>query len=217
MAPDGKTLSVVGYARGAWAKEPRHLRYFIAAAEAGSTTVVAARARAHAADAYASGLSRLLEALKLLAHIAPTSCPTGARLLSSRGRPEGAGTCERRGRYAVGRATRCHTARTMTAPTTEAIRPAPCPGPYQCIARPRKVATTLPMMPRIVVRINPWGLCGDGEIHRATTPAIAPITIAQMICMAPSTVGRARRLAERMAAWKWRTDGCAPCAAWGSS
>jgi hypothetical protein len=75
MAPDGKTLSVVGYARGAWAKEPRHLRYFIAAAEVGSTTVVAARARAHAADAYASALSRLLEALNVLAPIAPDLVP----------------------------------------------------------------------------------------------------------------------------------------------
>jgi hypothetical protein len=35
------------------------------------------------------------------------------------------------------------------------------------MARPRKVATTLPTIPNTVVNTNPWGLFGDGDSHRA--------------------------------------------------
>ena len=77
----------------------------------------------------------------------------------------------------------CQQPSTMTAPIIEAISPAPWSGPYQWIARPIKVATTLPTMPNTVVRMNPCGLFGEGEIQRAMNPAIAPITIAQIICM----------------------------------
>jgi hypothetical protein len=57
-----------------------------------------------------------------------------------------------------------------------------------------KVATMLPMIPSTVVSTNPLGLFGDGEIHRAMNPAIAPITMAQTNCMlrsAPGTHGSA--------------------------
>jgi hypothetical protein len=73
---------------------------------------------------------------------------------------------------------------TITAPTIEAMIPAPWPGPYRWIARPRKVATTPPTIPSTVVRRKPCGLLGDGDSYLAMKPATAPTIMAQMICMA---------------------------------
>jgi hypothetical protein len=50
-----------------------------------------------------------------------------------------------------------YTKRTMIAPTTAPIKPAPWPGLYQPSICPRKLATKAPTMPRMAVRMNPCG------------------------------------------------------------
>jgi len=44
-----------------------------------------------------------------------------------------------------------------------------------------KIATTLPTIPRTAVRTKPCGLLGEGEIHLAMKPAMAPTIIGQTI------------------------------------
>ena len=59
-------------------------------------------------------------------------------------------------------------------------------GTVQVMARPKKVATTLPTIPKTVVSTKPCGLFGDGEIHRAMKPAMAPTMMAHITCTAQS-------------------------------
>ena len=75
--------------------------------------------------------------------------------------------------------------RTITAPTTAPIKPAPSPGRYQPKDCPRNVATKAPTMPRIVVRMNPLGSFFPGVMNFAITPATKPMIIVQMIPMPP--------------------------------
>src|SRR5882672_4137245 len=65
----------------------------------------------------------------------------------------------------------------------EAMKPAPESALYQPITRPRNVATTLPIIPRTVVKIKPCGLFGPGISHLATSPATKPMITATISCI----------------------------------
>ena len=71
--------------------------------------------------------------------------------------------------------------RMMTAPTTAPMKLVPSLGPYQPIAWPIHVASTEPIMPRTVVRMNPAGFLSPGVIHLAISPARNPMMMAQII------------------------------------
>jgi hypothetical protein len=67
--------------------------------------------------------------------------------------------------------------KTITAPTTAPIKPAPSPGRYQPKDWPRNVATKAPTMPRILVSMNPLGSFLPGVMNFAITPATKPMMI----------------------------------------
>jgi hypothetical protein len=66
---------------------------------------------------------------------------------------------------AGGLAIRPQITRTITAPTTAPIRPAPSSARYQPIACPRYVATKAPTIPRMVVRMKPDGSLSPGVMN----------------------------------------------------
>src|SRR5574337_1890556 len=72
----------------------------------------------------------------------------------------------------------------MMAPTTDAMNPADCPSWYQPTACPRYLARREPAMPMMIVTMNPPGSF-PGMMNFAMAPTTRPITIAQMMCIAP--------------------------------
>ena len=74
--------------------------------------------------------------------------------------------------------------RTMMAPITAPMMPTPLLALWKPRARPRKVPTKAPTMPRIVVITKPEGSLGPGVTNLAMTPA--------------SYVGMAAELAKRV-------------------